>query len=300
MLRITTEAMSAAIGGCDSMTINAFDNTFKKADEFSYRNARNIQIILKGESYFDKTIDTAAGSYYIESLTDLIAEASWKVFQTIEENGGYIEALKSGFIKEEIENSNLKRKNDIASRKQVFLGTNQYPNLEEKMLDNIQPHASLTDLGGLRIERGSQEFEAIRLATEAHVKAGYNCPKVFLLTIGNLAMRKARAGFITNFFGCGGFDIIDNLGFKTSEDGVKAALKAKADIVVICSSDEEYAEFGPQICKLYNEKSPETIIIIAGNPANKEELKDAGVDDFLNVKSNVLETLAKYQVVLGI
>jgi methylmalonyl-CoA mutase len=300
MLRITTEAMSAAIGGCDSMTVNSFNNTFKKADEFSYRNARNIQLILKEESYFDKTIDPAGGSYYIEILTDELAEASWKIFQTIETQGGYIEALKSGFIMQEIENSNFNRKKDVSSRKKIFLGTNQFPNLEEKMLDNIEPHASLTDLGELRIERGSKDFETIRMGTEAHIKAGYNCPKVFLLTIGNLVMSKARASFMTNFFGCGGFEIIDNLGFKTVEKAVNAALKTNSDIVVICSSDEEYTEFAPEICNLFNKKSPETIIIIAGNPVNKEELKNAGVDDFIGVKSNVLETLARYQVILGI
>jgi methylmalonyl-CoA mutase len=98
MLRTQTEAMSAILGGTDSLTVEPFDATFRQSDEFSERIARNQQIILREESYFDKVADPAAGSYYIENLTKLIAENSWKLFVEIEDNGGFLSALKSGFI----------------------------------------------------------------------------------------------------------------------------------------------------------------------------------------------------------
>lgn len=301
MLRTTTEAMSAAIGGCESMTVNPFDITYKKADAFSERIARNTQLILKSESYLDKIVDPSAGSYYIETLTDSIVDATWKMFLDIEEKGGFIKAAESGYIKEEIGNTCQKRDMDIAMRKHVILGVNQYPNLKENMLDNIKPHTDLSELGGLKQYRGAQTFEALRLSTEAYEKAGHKRPSVFLFTYGNLAMRKARAGFTTNFFGCAGYTIIDNAGFKTIEDGVSAAVQSKADIVVLCSSDDEYAELGVSACTQLKSANPDIKIVVAGNPtAVVDQLKQAGVLDFIHVRSNVLDTLGKYQHLMGI
>ena len=301
MLRNTTEAMSAAIGGCDSMTVIPFDTTYKKPEEFSERNARNTQLVLKSESYLDKIADPSAGSYYIENLTHSIAEAAWKLFLDIEEKGGFIKVVESGFVKEDIEKTCQKRDMDIAMRRQVILGTNQYPNLKENQLDNIRPHSKFSELGGLKQYRGSQTFEALRLSTEAFEKDGHKKPSVFLFTFGNLAMRKARAGFTTNFFGCVGYNIIDNAGFKTAEEGVNAALKSKAEIIVFCSSDDEYAEFVPEACKKLKSDNPGLKIIVAGNPSQTaDQLKEAGVNDFINVRSNVLDTLGKYQHLMGI
>ena len=89
MLRTQTEAMSAILGGTDSLTVEPFDIVFRKPDEFSERIARNQQLILKEEAYFDKVADPAAGSYYIENLTSLIAENAWKLFLEIEETGWF-------------------------------------------------------------------------------------------------------------------------------------------------------------------------------------------------------------------
>lgn len=99
VLKTTTEAMSAIIGGVNSLLVNSFDKSYKTPDEFSERIARNIPVILKEEAYFDKVIDPSAGSYYIENLTNSIAEHSWKLFTKIEKSGGYFEALKKGIIK---------------------------------------------------------------------------------------------------------------------------------------------------------------------------------------------------------
>jgi len=102
MLRTQTEAMSAVLGGTDSLTVNPFDITSGSPDEFSERMARNQQLILKEEAWFDKVADPAAGSYYIEKLTALISENSWKLFTEIENAGGFISALNSGFVREKV------------------------------------------------------------------------------------------------------------------------------------------------------------------------------------------------------
>ncbi len=300
LLRTTTEAMSAAIGGVDSMSLATFDSTYKKPDEISLRLARNQQIVLKHESYFNKVVDPSAGSYYIENLTDSIAQAVWKLFVSIEEKGGFMQAAESGFFKDSIAVTSQKRDMDIAMRRQVFVGTNQYPNARERVLDKLQPTARLSDLGGLRPYRGTQAFEALRLAVENHEQKGFNTPSVFLMTYGNLAMRKARATFSTNFFGVAGYHIAEGDGYKQAAAGIDDALACKAQIIVFCSSDEEYAEL-PAIAKTIKETSPDTILAVAGNPTELlDQLKEAGIDNFIHMRTNALETLTWYHDKLGI
>ncbi len=300
MLRTTTEAMAAAIGGADSMTVQPFDSTYKKSDDFSDRIARNQQIVLKYEAYFNKVSDPAAGSYYVENLTHSIAEAALNLFVEVEEQGGFITSVEKRFIHEQIQQTCQQRDMDIAMRKQVFVGVNQYPNLNEEMLDKLQPIAKLTDLAGLRPYRGMQAFEALRLAVENHKKKGFEVPKVFLLTYGNLTMRKARAGFSTNFFGVAGYQIIDNPGFQNIEEGVQAAIDQSADIVVLCSSDEEYADMAPA-ATFIKEKSPKTQVVVAGYPKELlEQLDQAGVDHYIHMRTNLLQALTHFNELMGI
>ena len=112
-------------------------------------------------------------------------------------------------------------------------------------------------------------------------------------------MRQARAGFITNFFGCAGYEIVESPGFATVEEGVKAALESKPSMIVICSSDEEYATLGVEAVQQVKKAVPAMPFIVAGNPTESiEQLKAAGVDDFIHIRLNVLETLQKYNNLL--
>jgi len=293
MLRATTEAMAAALGGADSIALKPFDMAYKQEDEFSSRISRNVQTILKEESYFDKVADPAGGSYYIENLTHSIIEYAWNLFRETEADGGFITQIKNNKIKTEIEKSAQKRAMDIATRKSILLGTNQYPNTHEFMLDKMEKHNTCCS-EGLKSERGAAAFEALRLETEMWTKENHR-PKLFLLKVGNLAMRQARAGFITNFFGCAGYEIIDNAGFESAEEGVKTALESAPDIVVICSSDEEYATMGVEIVKTIKKKNNKIPVVIAGNPTEYIDLlNEAGIDDYVHIKNNVLEKLSVY------
>jgi methylmalonyl-CoA mutase len=304
MLRTTTETMSAAIAGADSITTNPFDIAFEKSDSFGYRIGRNQQLLLKEESYMDKIVDPAGGSYYIENLTDSIAQYAWQLFLSVEEKGGMAKAIRANYVQDEVEKIAQQRDMDIATRRTTILGTNQYPNLLEKMADKITLPADggkkcccdcTPEFKTLRQYRGAEAFEHLRLATE---RSGIR-PKVFLLTYGNLAMRKARSGFATNFFGVAGYEIIDNPGFKTAEEGVKAALEAKADIVVLCSSDDEYAELTQPACQ--GLKGKVRSIVLAGYPKDMvETYQGYGIDEFIHVKTNVLDCLTKFQKLFGI
>lgn len=302
MLRTTTETMSAAIAGADSISVAPFDIAFKEADDFSYRIARNQQLLLKEESYLDKIVDPAAGSYYIENLTDSIAQYAWQHFVTIEDKNGFAAAIREGYVQDEIAKTAQQRDMDIATRKTTILGTNQYPNLTETMNAKIEKKECCcchcekgTEIKTIEPYRGAEAFEHLRLATEQSGKR----PKVFLLTYGNLAMRRARSGFATNFFGVAGYEIIDNNGFATAEEGVKAALDAKADIVVLCSSDDEYAEITETACNLLKGKVKS--IVLAGFPKEMvETYKGFGINEFIHVKTNVLESLTNFQKLFGI
>ncbi|MDR0603922.1 MAG: methylmalonyl-CoA mutase family protein [Bacteroidales bacterium] len=301
MLRITTEGMSAAIGGANEIDLEAFDTAYKEADEFSRRIARNTQVLLKEEAYFGKIIDPAAGSYYVENLTNSIAEQAWTLFVEVEKQGGMIHAALNGKIKEAIAASCQKRDLDIATRKTVFVGANQYPNITEMMLEKVNIDLEKKEYAGISPYRGAMPFEQLRLNTEKWAKANGGRPKVFLLKTGNVAMRQARAGFITNFFGCAGYEIMDGQPFASEQEGIVAAVSAKADIVAICSSDEEYATIAPVIAKGLKQQSKNILCIVAGNPVEIiDTLKQAGVDDFIHVKLNLLETLKRYNVLLGI
>ena len=306
MLRTTTESMAAALGTADSVTTLPFDRSYRDADDFSSRIARNQQLVLKEESYLDKIADPAGGSYYIETLTESIAKHAWDLFLQVEEKGGMLACIKSGFIQDEIGKSRAKKEADMAQRKITVLGTNQFPNLAETMADAITvngftPDETATPVQRLKPFRVAEPFEALRLATEKHVAAGNKRPSVFLFTIGNLAMLRARAGFASNFFGCAGYEIIDNAGFATPEAGVEAALASAAPIVVICSSDEEYTALVPTIAGSLKVASPAVKVVVAGYPKDQiEQFRSAGVDGFIHVRSNLLETLAEFQQSLSI
>jgi methylmalonyl-CoA mutase len=135
MLRTTTEAFSAIVGGSNSLNTNPFDESFNQSNDFTRRIARNTQIILKEESHLDHVIDPAGGSFFVEKLTDDIAKAAWQLFVQIDEMGGMLKAIQSGFVRDEIDKVADEKKKDFAKRKTVLVGTNKYSNPKEKRIE---------------------------------------------------------------------------------------------------------------------------------------------------------------------
>ncbi|MBQ8471168.1 MAG: acyl-CoA mutase large subunit family protein [Alistipes sp.] len=296
MLRGTTEAMSAAIAGVHSLEVVPFNAAYAQPDEFAKRIARNVELLLKHESHFDQVVDPAGGSYYIENLTASIAAEAWKLFLELEEKGGYAAAYEAGTIKEKIEASAAQKDKNIATRRQIILGANQFPNFTEVAGEEITMESVERDVKEgtlLNAYRGAMAFEQMRLEVDRSVKE----PKAFMLTCGSLGMARARAQFSCNFFGCAGIRVIDNTFFKSIEEGVEAALASKAEIVVVCASDDDYAEAAPKVKELLGGKA---ILVVAGAPACTPELEAQGITNFINVKSNVLETLKFYLKEMGI
>ena len=300
MLRSQTETMSAAIAGVHSIVVTPFDAVYETPNDFSERIARNQQLLLKEECHFDKVVDPASGSYYIEELTTSLAAEGWKIFLKVEDEGGFLAAALAGTIQDDINATNEKRHLHAAQRREFILGTNQFPNFTEKS-EGKQPIDGCEDSCGheagsiknINSTRLAADFENLRLATEKAKKQ----PVAFMLTIGNLVWRQARAQFSCNFLASAGYKVIDNLGFATVEEGVAAAKEADADIIVLCSSDDEYAEYA---IPAYQATGDSALFVVAGAPACSDDLKAAGIENFIHVKVNQLETLKLFNQKLGI
>ncbi|MCW7498117.1 methylmalonyl-CoA mutase family protein [Leptospira levettii] len=305
MLRGTTAAMSAVIGGADFITVSPFDSEYTTKQELGKRIARNAQLLLRYESFLDKVEDPASGSYYLEVLTKKLAETAWGKFQTVEKEGGFGAALKKGTIQKEITARASKKRETLAAKKEILLGTNQYPlpterhaELKESLVET-EKRLSYTDkstyerLVPLRL---SYEFDKWRNKTDLHVASGKKVPTVFLLTIGDLTMRKARAGFSSNFIGCLGYEMIDNLGFASVKEGVAKAKELGAEIVVLCSSDEEYATYLPEFVSEMKSQLPSSWKLLAGYPKDLiSQAESLGIDDFIHMKRNLVEFMEKAQ-----
>jgi methylmalonyl-CoA mutase len=287
VLRTTTEAMSAIIGGVNSLTVAPFDESYKQPDDASRRLARNAQLVIKKEAYFAHVADPGGGSYCIEFITDYLAREGWKTMQGIESAGGYSKA--QGIISAALAKSLAIKDKAVTIRKRVFTGTNQFANLNEKALERID--TSLTDQG----KRGTQSYEALRLRTErSAVKTG-SSPRVLLAEIGDLKMRSARSGFAANFFGAAGLNL-KTQSFKSVEE----IAAAEAAVIVLCSSDAEYLALATELLTKLKTQERKTLVIVAGNPETAEQLTAAGVAEFVHVRSNPIELLTKLQQELGI
>ena len=311
ILRTSTEAMSAVIGGCNSLTVLPYDMAINEPDSFSMRIARNTELILGEEAHFDKYIDPAAGSYYIEKLTDSISQEAWKLFQEIEENGGMLEALKKNAIQGQINEVKNKRIKKLTSRQDNLVGTNHVPNNSEEapierkttpveqnndmLMDFYKDEAEYT-VEKLKPFRVSKIFETMRASTEKFNKANGKKITAFMATMGNLTMRKARASFSMGFLGAAGFEMIDNNGFANVDEAVAEGISSGSEIMVICASDDDYKEIAADFTKKIKAKNSNIVVILAGYPKELiEPLKEAGVDEFIHVRSDSIEVLSSIQ-----
>jgi methylmalonyl-CoA mutase len=270
LLRATTEALSAIIGGCDQLTVEPFG--------FDPHLSLSIQRILREEAHVDAVADPAGGSYYIEVLTDAVARQSWKLFQQVEAEGGYSKALKSGVIAKALAATHAAREKEFSNRRRALVGVNNFPNLMESVGDGDAPAPWGGSLPQYRI---AEPFEKIRQRTIEHAHAGGRNPKVLLLKRGDVKMKGARANFCLNFFGCAGFEMIESEVY----EGIDA------DLGILCSSDAEYLAFAQEVCP-----KVQFPVLVAGNPKDQiAALKAAGVQGFVHVQSDMIDTLTDWQ-----
>jgi methylmalonyl-CoA mutase len=289
VLRATTEAMAAILGGADAVTVAPFDACAKAPDEASRRLARNTQLLLKHEALLGRVADAGGGSYALEKITDFLAHEGWKTMQEIEARGGFLKAQAEGMIAQTLERSLKAREQTVATRKRVLVGTNQFANPAEHELEQIDEQQIRAGLRGARI------FEELRLRTERHIAAGGKMPQILLAEIGDAKMRAARSNFAANFFACAGFEIATQ---RFNHAGEIAT--AGGDVIVLCSADAEYATLAAELMPKLKDLGRETPVIVAGNPECAEELRAAGIADFVHLRTQPVEFLTNLQQKLGI
>ena len=304
MLRSTTEATAAVLANVESLTIEPFDAAARKADDFSRRIAQNLHIILRDECQFDKVLDPAGGSPYVESLTAQLAEKAYALFQDVEKSGGMAAAVLAGTPQAAVAAVHADKMKQLEQRRMTLVGVNVYANPVEKPLEKREcccskkaeekaekqgcccccnEAAVAVSAPKLEQVRAAEPFEKMRNAVWAAEKR----PQIFLANMGPVRQHKARADFSTGFFDVGGFEILSNAGFKDVPAAAEAALASGAEIVVICSTDDTYPEIVPALTQAIKAAKPQTQVVLAGYPTEYvEAFKAAGVDEFIHIKAN--------------
>ncbi|ANZ37802.1 methylmalonyl-CoA mutase [Lentzea guizhouensis] len=316
MLRTTIATLAAGLGGADSVTVQPFDAAIGVPDEFARRIARNTQNLLLEESHLGEVIDPAAGSWYVEKLTDELAVAAWAWFQEIERAGGLPGA--SALVASRIADTWARRSARLADRSDPITGVSEFPNLTEKPVVRephptaphaaepyaAQPYAarphgidtdsqapwgdspptpiisSGSDSFGLPRVRYAQAFEELRDLADAQPER----PQVFLATLGPVAAHTARATFAANLFNAGGF-ATPTAGPTKTADEVATQFKASgAKIAVICGSDSSYADLAVPTVDALREAGA-TRVLLAGKKT------DADVDGRVYAGCPALEIL---------
>jgi methylmalonyl-CoA mutase len=293
MLRATTESMSALLGNSQAIEIDPYDSEIGGSKDFSKRISGNIATILKEESYFGKVQNPVDGSYYIEQLTEKLAENALELFKEVEKNGGFFKGVESIFIQNKIALVRTTRIKLLSRRRKALVGVNKYPNLMEKLNPEILcKDASQSNPKLLKPRRAGLELEMIRANTEAFVEEKGYRPVVEFAGFGNLAMRKARAGFAFDFLGVGGYEMEDEKSYETAVEAAETSASSSSDIVVICSSDQDYLESAVEFVNTFRAINTDKVLILAGCPEGiADKLKQSGLDTCIHLRSDILETL---------
>lgn len=324
LLRTTTEAFSAVVGGIDALQITPFDEPIREADTQSLRYARNQQLLFAEEFNLKATVDPAGGSFYVETLTAQVAEA---VKALIAETGCILCAVKEGTVQAAVAAVLEERFKNLQVRKDVAVGNNSYANTIEVLLDTnaealaaakaarATAAAGKTALADARAalnkgeavtataigaHRWVEQYEALRMATEKAAAAG-NPVKIFSANYGPIPKHKGRADFSRGFFEVANFEVIGNDGFATAEEVAAAAIESGAAYAVICGTDDVYPEIVPAITKAIKAAKPEMKVYVAGAPGeNREAFDAAGVDNYIHVGANCYQILKAIQEERGI
>ena len=310
ILRSTSQTFSGVVGGVSELTVHPFDKAVRPADELSRRVARNLQVMMQTEFGLMAPADPAGGSWYVETLTGQVAESVWAKLQEIQAKGGILAVLEDGSLHAEVEAVLNARFKALAQRSDKAVGSNMYPNMTEQVLEGAYPEKTCCCgcegqekvIKNFAPHRWTEQFEALRKATEDYIaKTGKNV-KVFLCNMGPIPQHKARADFAGTFMEVAKFEVLRNNGFATTDEAIAAAAASGADVAIICSTDDTYPELAPVLAKGIKAAAPGMTVMLAGAaPAElKAEWDAAGVDEYVNVRSNCLAILSNIQKERGI
>ncbi len=309
ILRTTNQAFAAAIGGIQYMQINPLNHASGEWDDFSERIARNTHLILKEETHITRVIDPAGGSFYVEQLTDQLADQAWKKFLDVDAAGGILEALKQGKIQAEITEVFNKKTQNIALRKESIIGTNVYPNPADEVhikasdkADSYMVVKQPSAIVPIKLKRLAESFEQLRLRVAAFKQNNGETPKIGLINLQELKAYKPRADFVKGLVSAGGIDTVQSEGCYSSKDALAYVADTKLPIYCVCGSDDAYGQLAEQIVADLKASNPDTTVYLAGKQAEELEtvLQAAGVKEFLHVRSNAISILTELLEKLGV
>ncbi|MGJ7921286.1 methylmalonyl-CoA mutase family protein [Neobacillus sp. LXY-4] len=292
LLRAGNEAFAAILGGIQYLHVSTFNEPEEYATAFSDRIARNTQLILKEEAHLKNVVDPAGGSWYIESLTNELAEKAWALFLEIDEKGGIVSTLQSNWLQQQIAAVKEKRQNDIFTRKQSIIGTNIYANLQDQPLQTVAQASDAKGEGAIQPisqERLAQPYESLRNRAE-QLKVE---PAVGLICLGALKQHKPRADFITGFVAPAGVKTVKSEEINSFEEAVAFVEGTPVSHYCICGSNDQYNEIGAQFVAKLKAQYPSVNLFLAGSPENEAQWAEAGIKEFITVKSNCYKTLAQ-------
>jgi len=304
MLRATMAGSAAAMGGADAISVLPFTSALGRPDAFARRIARNTQIVLQEEASLGRVADPAGGSWYVERLTDDLAQAAWAVFQEIEAEGGIVAALKSGHLQDMIAATAAARARQTATGRTELTGVSAFPRLGADGA-TAEPHPAPLPVNqdaervtALPLRRLAAPFEALRDRADCAAAAGQK-PLVFLASLGTLAEFNTRATWITNYLAAGGLETVASAGFTNSADVGAAFAASGARVACLCSTDAIYGELGEAAAGVL--KAAGAIhVCLAGRPKEQEAaLRAAGVDTFVFAGSDAIDTLSRLHDVFG-
>ncbi|MFJ9834138.1 methylmalonyl-CoA mutase family protein [Streptomyces sp. NPDC101169] len=274
MLRATVATLAAGVGGADSVTVLPFDHALGLPDAFARRIARNTSTILLEESHLARVIDPAGGSWYVERLTEELAQAAWAYFRSIERDGGQAACLRSGRIRTDLATTWAERSKKLAKRREPITGVSEFPLLGEKPVER-EP-APEPPSGGLPRVRRDEAFEALRARSDAHLAATGSRPRIFLAALGSPAEYTARVTFAANLFQAGGIEPVSEGAFEDSG----------ATEAVLCSTDALYAERAGQAAESLRAAGARHVFL-AGRPA-----EHPGVDSYVFAGCDAVDVLS--------
>ncbi|MDH6566910.1 methylmalonyl-CoA mutase [Streptomyces sp. SAI-117] len=263
MLRATIATLAAGVGGAEAVTVLPFDHALGLPDAFARRIARNTSTILVEESHLSRVIDPAGGSWYVERLTDELAEAAWRFFRTIERDGGQAAVLRSGRLRTDLATTWAQRSKRLATRREPITGVSEFPHLGEKPVERAPAPEART--GGLPRVRRDEAYEELRARSDAHLAATGSRPRVFLAALGPAAAHTARLTFAANLFQAGGIEPVTDGTFE--ESGATEAC--------LCSSDALYEEQADDVVQTLRSAGARHVFL-AGRPGPYE-----GVDSYV-------------------
>ncbi|MFZ1174926.1 MAG: methylmalonyl-CoA mutase family protein, partial [Mycobacterium sp.] len=297
MLRGTLAAFGAGVGGADTVLVQPFDVAIPGgfpgvSPGFARRIARNTQLLLLEESHVGKVLDPAGGSWFVEDLTEQLAQQAWQHFQAIEARaarGGFVDAAQ--YVADQIAGVAAQRADDIAHRRTAITGVNEFPNLSEPALPREDSQAAVG------LVRYAAEFEALRNRSDAYLARTGARPKALLLPLGPLAEHNIRATFAANLLASGGIEAI-NPG-PVDAAGVAAAVRdaESPTVAIICGTDKRYNGEASGVVEAARSAGVSRVYLAGPEKALGEP--EHRPDEFLTAKINAVEALSNLLSRLG-